>query len=426
MPEAPEETYKATVVKAKPTPQKLEFVGVDPNYPEGKGNMWNISKDIVDPSGAVLHPAGSTVNQATLEGYGLKVPKAPKPKVAEVPAKAPEPVSKPVEAPKPVETPPVVQKAPELKEQPAIKAPEGVIEQASVKVGDQKQTIYKKADGSWYDGQGNVLSGGSKQFAIDKLKQAAKTSAKGSAIKEMPKLASEVPAKALTPDQTSAETSAKAPAKIEAPKSKSILDLADEGAKKQAQVAPEKKPKRVSVDDLDAIEEEAIQQAKKKSSGGDAVPSFMAATQTKSANVGRIVKMMGDKLYSANTAKTTGKELVQNAIDATMAAGGEKTIYYGSEDDKFYIADSGGGMTPERSFQQARAVKPLGRVADWDWLRLPFLEETRNGRLLQSPRIRVRRSCQPFRAQVCPTSTTSTTLRWWTFSQTLIFVWPMA
>lgn len=73
----------------------------------------------------------------------------------------------------------------------------------------------------------------------------------------------------------------------------------------------------------------------------------MSKIQTKSANVGRIVKMMGDKLYSANTSKTTGKELVQNAIDAVKSAGGGGRISYGTEGDNFFISDTGNGMTPE-------------------------------------------------------------------------------
>lgn len=76
--------------------------------------------------------------------------------------------------------------------------------------------------------------------------------------------------------------------------------------------------------------------------------SAMAAQQTKSANVGRIVKMMGDKLYSSDISKTSGKELVQNAVDAVMQMpAGSRTIYKGTDDDHFYLGDSGPGMSPE-------------------------------------------------------------------------------
>ena len=76
-----------------------------------------------------------------------------------------------------------------------------------------------------------------------------------------------------------------------------------------------------------------------------------AGVQTKSANIGRIVKMMGDKLYSANTSKTTGKELFQNAVDAVNLGGTDQNgpkVSYGSVDDKFIINDNGPGMTPQK------------------------------------------------------------------------------
>jgi hypothetical protein len=70
-------------------------------------------------------------------------------------------------------------------------------------------------------------------------------------------------------------------------------------------------------------------------------------TRRKSANVGRIVKMMGDKLYSADVSKTTGKELFQNALDAAMRTPGAKAIYSGYDSGQFTIGDNGPGMTPD-------------------------------------------------------------------------------
>lgn len=78
-------------------------------------------------------------------------------------------------------------------------------------------------------------------------------------------------------------------------------------------------------------------------------PIQKQGVQKKSANVGRIVKMMGDKLYSADVSKTTGKELFQNAADAAMKNpdGTARSIYSGYSGDQFFIGDNGPGMTPD-------------------------------------------------------------------------------
>ena len=87
--------------------------------------------------------------------------------------------------------------------------------------------------------------------------------------------------------------------------------------------------------------------------------------QTKSANIGRIVKMMGDKLYSANTSKTTGKELFQNAVDAVNLGGTDQNgpkISYGSVDDKFVINDNGPGMTPQKIIEKFLPAGESGKA----------------------------------------------------------------
>lgn len=80
--------------------------------------------------------------------------------------------------------------------------------------------------------------------------------------------------------------------------------------------------------------------------GAGEISKMAAGKQTKSANITRIVKMMGDKLYSSDVSKTTGKELIQNAIDAVMLRPGNRVIAHGYMDSKFYIADNGPGMDP--------------------------------------------------------------------------------
>jgi len=90
-----------------------------------------------------------------------------------------------------------------------------------------------------------------------------------------------------------------------------------------------------------------------------------SGTQTKSANIGRIVKMMGDKLYSANTSKTTGKELFQNAVDAVNLGGTDQNgpkISYGSVDDKFVINDNGPGMTPQKIIEKFLPAGESGKA----------------------------------------------------------------
>ncbi len=85
----------------------------------------------------------------------------------------------------------------------------------------------------------------------------------------------------------------------------------------------------------------------------DVEPAKKPGKLQKSANVGRIVKMMGDKLYSADVSKTTGKELFQNTADAVMRnpEGSPRDIYYGyvrkGDASQFHIADNGPGMSPE-------------------------------------------------------------------------------
>jgi hypothetical protein len=103
-------------------------------------------------------------------------------------------------------------------------------------------------------------------------------------------------------------------------------------------------------------------------SGGQEGVMMMAkksGVQTKSANVGRIVKMMGDKLYSADTSKTTGKELFQNAVDAVNARASESgnpRITYGAVKDKFVINDNGPGMTPEKIIEKFLPAGESGKA----------------------------------------------------------------
>jgi len=86
------------------------------------------------------------------------------------------------------------------------------------------------------------------------------------------------------------------------------------------------------------------------SAGESWVSSMAQAVQTRSADISRIVRMMGDKLYSAETSKTTGKELIQNAIDAVHKIPDGRMIGIGSKfkDGKslFAMSDNGQGMTP--------------------------------------------------------------------------------
>ena len=124
-------------------------------------------------------------------------------------------------------------------------------------------------------------------------------------------------------------------------------------------IAKSKAPKRI-VDWFEARDQASIALDKNAQDGAKValaeptpVPSSPASPSTpgkrKSANVGRIVKMMGDKLYSANTSMTTGKELFQNAADAVMRNpdGIPKVIYSGYDGDMFHIGDTGPGMTPD-------------------------------------------------------------------------------
>jgi hypothetical protein len=69
------------------------------------------------------------------------------------------------------------------------------------------------------------------------------------------------------------------------------------------------------------------------------------------ANTGRILRMMGDKLYSADTSKTTGKELWQNSADAVMRNPDDspRRVFIGADSAsrEFLMADTGPGMTPD-------------------------------------------------------------------------------
>ena len=88
--------------------------------------------------------------------------------------------------------------------------------------------------------------------------------------------------------------------------------------------------------------------------GGDQPQiSKMAQVQTQGANIRRIIKMQGEKMYSAEISKTTGKELIQNAIDAVMKnPEGNRFIGLGEQSGKFFISDNGQGMTPETIIQK--------------------------------------------------------------------------
>jgi hypothetical protein len=120
----------------KAEPQKLDFAGVQEGIPGKIPDMelWNISKDITDPSGRVLHPSGSTVSRQTLEGYGIKVPAAP-----EAPVPAP---IKPSDAPEATKTTTGQQTAPKAKRTPAKRVPvddEAAIEAEAARQGGVKQ-----------------------------------------------------------------------------------------------------------------------------------------------------------------------------------------------------------------------------------------------------------------------------------------------
>jgi hypothetical protein len=88
--------------------------------------------------------------------------------------------------------------------------------------------------------------------------------------------------------------------------------------------------------------------------GGDQPQiSKMAQVQTQGANIRRIIKMQGEKMYSSDISKTTGKELIQNAIDAVMKNPDDnRVIGIGTHNKKFFISDNGQGMTPETIIQK--------------------------------------------------------------------------
>lgn len=59
--------------------KKVErFVGFQEDGNGGGFELWDAPEDIVGPNGRVLHTEGSTLSRQTLEGYGYKVPEAPK------------------------------------------------------------------------------------------------------------------------------------------------------------------------------------------------------------------------------------------------------------------------------------------------------------------------------------------------------------
>jgi len=88
--------------------------------------------------------------------------------------------------------------------------------------------------------------------------------------------------------------------------------------------------------------------------GGDQPQvSKMAQVQTQGANIRRIIKMQGEKMYSSDISKTTGKELIQNSIDAVMKNPEDNRIIgIGTNNQKFFISDNGQGMTPEIIIQK--------------------------------------------------------------------------
>jgi KTSC domain/Histidine kinase-, DNA gyrase B-, and HSP90-like ATPase len=88
--------------------------------------------------------------------------------------------------------------------------------------------------------------------------------------------------------------------------------------------------------------------------GGDQPQiSKMAQVQTQGANIRRIIKMQGEKMYSSDISKTTGKELIQNSIDAVMKNPEDNRIIgIGTNNKKFFISDNGQGMTPEIIIQK--------------------------------------------------------------------------
>ena len=64
--------------------QAVKYIG-DQELGEGQFmSLYNLTEDIVDEAGNVLHPANSTVSAQTLEKYGIPVPEAPKPPVESV------------------------------------------------------------------------------------------------------------------------------------------------------------------------------------------------------------------------------------------------------------------------------------------------------------------------------------------------------
>lgn len=94
--------------------QKVEFIGDQEDRAGGSFGLYNLTKDITDANGAILHSAGSTVGENTLRKYGIPVPERPAaPKAPEPPVKPVLSQSEPAKAPTPPPAPESPIKGPE-------------------------------------------------------------------------------------------------------------------------------------------------------------------------------------------------------------------------------------------------------------------------------------------------------------------------
>ena len=114
-----------------------------------------------------------------------------------------------------------------------------------------------------------------------------------------------------------------------------------------------------------------------------------ASVQLRGADMGRAVRMLGEKLYSQSLGKTTGKELFQNAVDAVMKdPAGPKVVAVGASYGQPYVAmsDTGVGMTPETVLEKFLPAfvsgKGVGAGGGFGMAKLAFLGAPKRWRVV--------------------------------------------